>query len=139
KETGAIKTGEGHTMKGSSGWAKISDRQNYVFIGKPKNGDITLDISDGNDYLVGNAYPSALDSKELIDDNIDTTAPADSTNVFTGTLYFWDHFGYGDHYLQNYVGGYGAINLFGVGVKAAATAQRISANGAEALTAPERY
>lgn len=139
RETGAIKTGEGYTMKGTSGTAKISDRQNYVFTGKPNNGDISLQISDGNDYLIGNPYPSSIDSKKFISDNIDNRAPADSTNIFNGTLYFWDHFGYGDHYLQNYVGGYGAINLFGVGVPAAATDTRINANGTEALKAPERY
>ena len=139
RETGAIKTGEGYTMKGSSGWAKIWEKQNYVFIGKPNNGDISLQISDGNDYLIGNPYPSSIDSKKFIADNIDDKTPVDSTNVFNGTLYFWDHFGEGDHYLQNYVGGYGAINLFGVGVKAAATDQRINATGAVALAAPERY
>ena len=40
--TGSIKVGEGFTMKGVTGSAPITDYQNYVFYGKPNNGDITL-------------------------------------------------------------------------------------------------
>ncbi|OZO45530.1 ABC transporter permease, partial [Pseudomonas fluorescens] len=52
---GSMQAGEGFTMKGTG--ASTSD-QNYVFVGKPNNGDITLPINAGNDYLVGNPYPS---------------------------------------------------------------------------------
>ncbi len=50
RSTGTIYAGEGYTMKGP-GTGSISTPQNYVFIGKPNNGDITLNISSGNDYL----------------------------------------------------------------------------------------
>src|SRR5690606_353349 len=39
RSTGSIKPGEGYTMKGTA-TGTVSDFQNYVFTGKPNNGDI---------------------------------------------------------------------------------------------------
>ncbi|NEW79677.1 MAG: LamG domain-containing protein [Gelidibacter sp.] len=39
--------GEGYTMKGTSGAVTITTQQNYVFKGKPNNGDFKLWISKG--------------------------------------------------------------------------------------------
>jgi len=102
RSTGTINAGEGYTMKGP-GTGTILNPQNYVFEGKPNNGDISLTISAGNDYLVGNPYPSAIDAHEFLDDN-----PASS-----GTLYFWEHWGGGSHVLFEYQGGYALYNYSG--------------------------
>lgn len=129
--TGTINTGIGFTMKGTSGWAAITEPQNYTFIGKPNNGTITLNLSKGSDFLVGNPYPSAIDGYKFIRDNIKDSNGNSSTNVFNGTLYFWDHFAGQTHYLQEYIGGYATLNLSG-GVVAIATDERINATGDKA-------
>jgi len=102
RASGTIHAGEGFTMKGP-GTGSIVSEQNYVFNGKPNNGDITLTITSGNEYLVGNPYASALDANEFINDNPN----------LSGTLYFWEHWGGGSHILQEYQGGYSLYNLSG--------------------------
>jgi len=104
RSTGTLYAGEGFTMKGP-GTGPISADQNYVFSGKPNNGDINLTIGTGNDYLVGNPYASALDAYKFINDN---------SSAITGTLYFWEHFGGGNHNLADYQGGYHMVNLSGI-------------------------
>lgn len=122
--------GEGYTMKGTSGPVSITNNQNYVFKGKPNNGDFTLPIVKGNDRLIGNPYPSAMDADEFIKDNIKETinskAGRNTANIFNGALYFWDHFGeINTHILREYVGGYATYTLMG-GVKAIASDTRIN-------------
>ncbi|MEO1031011.1 MAG: LamG-like jellyroll fold domain-containing protein, partial [Bacteroidota bacterium] len=102
RRTGTIFAGEGFTMKGPGSGA-ILDEQNYVFLGKPNNGDITLTINAGNSYLVGNPYASALNADEFIADN----------TAISGTLYFWEHWGGNSHILSEYQGGYALYNLSG--------------------------
>ena len=102
-----LKVGEGFIMKGTG--IPGSQDQNYVFEGIPNNGDITLNITADNDYLVGNPYPSALDANQFIIDN---------NGSITGTLYFWEHYGGNSHYLLDYQAGYASYNLSG-GVAAA--------------------
>lgn len=105
RSTGAIHAGEGYTMKGvANTFGNISQEQNYVFTGKPNNGDINLTLNGGNDYLVGNPYASAIDAVRFILDN---------SNTIDGTLYFWEHWGGGSHNLADYQGGYAQINLSG--------------------------
>lgn len=101
KSTGIIKIGEGYTMKGPG--AGVSAFQNYAFRGIPNNGDISLMITPGNDYLVGNPYPSALDADQFIDDNEVVLKDEDSDG---GALLFWEHWGGGSHNLKDYQGGY---------------------------------
>jgi len=113
RSTGDVYAGEGFTMKGP-GSGTISQDQNYVFSGKPNNANIGLTIGTGNDYLVGNPYPSAIDAYKFIIDN--------STSI-TGTLYFWEHWGGGSHILAEYQGGYHTLNLSG-----ATTAATIGSN-----------
>ncbi|WP_299224448.1 choice-of-anchor D domain-containing protein [uncultured Psychroserpens sp.] len=103
RSTGTVLAGEGFTMKGP-GTGALTDDQNYVFRGKPNNGHIDLAITAGNDYLVGNPYPSAIDAVEFINDN---------AGVIDGTLYFWEHWGGGSHILSEYQGGYALLNLSG--------------------------
>jgi hypothetical protein len=113
RSTGDMYAGEGFTMKGPGTGSILTD-QNYVFSGKPNNGDINLTISPGNDYLVGNPYASALDAYKFINDN---------SSSITGTLYFWEHWGGGNHNLADYQGGYHLLNLSG-----ATTAATIGSN-----------
>ena len=126
RRTGTIYAGEGFTMKGPN-TGGILDDQNYVFLGKPNNGDISLTINNGNDYLVGNPYASSLDANEFILDNPNTT----------GALQFWEHWGGGSHILQQYQGGYAVYNLSG-GVPAPAPDPDVAQVGVGTKT-PGRY
>ena len=133
--------GEGYTMKGSSGSVPISTEQNYVFKGKPNNGEITLPLVVGYDRLIGNPYPSALDADEFIKDNLSTANGGNNTNgnIFNGAIYFWDHFGsQNSHYLGEYVGGYATRNLI-AGAPAIASDGRINATGGTGTKIPGRY
>ncbi|MBU2525390.1 MAG: hypothetical protein KKC03_02170 [Bacteroidetes bacterium] len=102
RRSGMVKVGEGYTMKGPN-TGEVDQVQNYTFIGKPNNGDITLNLTEGYNYLIGNPYPSAIDADRFILDNPD----------ITGTLFFWQHEGGGSHFLREYVGGYHMYNLSG--------------------------
>lgn len=136
RQSGMLQVGEGFTMKGP-GSGSISDDQNYVLEGKPNNGDIDLTISAGNDYLVGNPYPSAIDAQQFILDNGATIAGPGST---TGTLYFWEHWGGGSHIASQYQGGYATYSLAG-GVPAAAigTSDPDVSSGGTPTKIPGRY
>ncbi len=114
-------------MKGP-GTGSITTPQNYVLLGKPNNGDINLPISAGNEYLVGNPYPSALDADQFIRDNGNF-----GSGSTTGTLYFWEHWGGGSHILSEYQGGYATYTLAG-GVPAAS-----SGTSGTATKTPKRY
>lgn len=130
RSTGNILAGEGFTMKGP-GSGLLTEDQNYVFRGKPNNGHIDLLINPGNNYLVGNPYPSAIDAVEFINDNLGVT---------TGTLYFWEHWGGGNHILQDYQGGYALMNLSG-GTPAVTLGQPVAgvSNIGTARKTPGRY
>ncbi len=136
--SGVLNAGEGYTMKGTSGNAEIATAQNYTFKGKPNNGDISLNVGVDKNYLVGNPYPSALDGKQFILDNINDSGGNNSVNVFNGALYFWDHFGGKTHTLREYIGGYATYNLLG-GLPAIATDDRINSTGDIASKTPGRY
>lgn len=100
--TTTLSAGEGFTMKGS---AVPAESQNYVFVGKPNNGDITLPISANNQNLTGNPYPSALDANKFIQANLGST---------TGTLLIWEHYTTNfTHNLHEYQGGYATRTLVG--------------------------
>ncbi|WP_029038319.1 HYR domain-containing protein [Salinimicrobium xinjiangense] len=131
-----LKSGEGFSMKGSSGSKNILDLQNYIFTGMPNNGTIPLNISTGKNYLVGNPYPSAIDANEFIRDNLGERR--DGTNVFNGSIYFWSHFSGYTHYLQYYVGGYAVYNLSG-GIKAIANDERVNATLEEGGERPQQF
>ncbi|AXP81981.1 hypothetical protein CJ739_2916 [Mariniflexile rhizosphaerae] len=140
RRTGTILAGEGYTMKGvaNTGGA-ITLTQNYVFNGKPNNGDITLSIAAGNEYLVGNPYPSAIDADEFIRDNI-KDGGNNTQNVINGVLYFWEHFASNSHVLAEYQGGYGVYTLMG-GAEAINNDTRINYTGGLTSTKgnPQRY
>ncbi|MFD2516524.1 LamG-like jellyroll fold domain-containing protein [Salinimicrobium flavum] len=131
-----LKSGEGFSMKGSSGSKAILDLQNYTFTGMPNNGTIPLNITPGKNYLIGNPYPSAIDANEFIRDNLGERR--DGTNVFNGSLYFWSHFSGYTHYLNYYIGGYAVYNLSG-GIKAIANDERVNATLEEGGEKPQQF
>ncbi len=139
RSTGSLSPGEGYTMKGTTDTGGvISTEQNYVFNGKPHNGDVTLTLSAGNDYLVGNPYASAIDANEFILDNVSDGIGRAASNIINGTLYFWEHFASSTHILGDYQGGYGTYTLLG-GTVAISNDIRINNNGALGTKTPQRY
>jgi hypothetical protein len=122
RSNGTLSVGEGFTMKGP-GTGSIQDQQNYVFTGKPNNGNINLELTAGNNYLLGNPYPSAIDARQFLIDNStslgadsdqnDSESPSDITPTISGTLYFWQHWGGNSHILSEYQGGYAIYNFSG--------------------------
>ena len=138
--TGAINIGEGFTMKGNGGVAAITAFQNYVFVGIPNSGTIQLPISANQSYLVGNPYPSALDAKQFIRDNLrDCSGCTNSKNIFNGALYYWDHFGLSNnHNLAEYEGGYATYTLMG-GVAGINDSSLTLNNGASGSKIPKQY
>ena len=139
RSTGLLNVGEGFTMKGpaDTGGA-ISIEQNYVFNGKPNNGDVTLTLSAGNDYLVGNPFASAIDADEFILDNVNDGSGRAASNIINGALYFWEHFASSTHNLAEYQGGYGTYTLMG-GTTAISNDIRINATGVSGTKTPQRY
>jgi trimeric autotransporter adhesin len=100
--TGTLLPGEGFTMKGCGA---ATSTQNYAFAGKPNNGSVTLPIGAGFLNLCGNPYPSALDSQQFINDNLD---------AIDGTLYLWEHYTTNmTHVYSQYQGGYAALTNVG--------------------------
>lgn len=136
--SGSINPGEGFTMKGPTGTPPFNTPQNYVFVGKPNNGNINLNIALNQSYLVGNPYPSALDADEFIKDNIKDGPGRAANNIFNGALYFWDHFGGQSHILNQYIGGYSTYTLMG-GVVAISNDPLINANGSQGIRTPKKY
>ena len=122
RSNGTLKAGEGFTMKGP-GTGAFFEEQNYVFVGKPNNGDLSLELKAGSNYLLGNPYPSAIDADQFIIDNgrdtnadqdiTNTDSPGNSNPTSTGALYFWNHWGGGSHILSDYQGGCGIYNFSG--------------------------
>jgi len=101
-QNGTLATGQGFTLKGSRA---LSESQNYVFVGKPNNGTITLPIAPNNLNLTGNPYASALDANTFILDN---------TASMVGSIHFWEHYNSNNtHVLAQYQGGYAAYTIVG--------------------------
>ncbi|NJW51920.1 LamG-like jellyroll fold domain-containing protein, partial [Salinimicrobium oceani] len=124
--TGSLAVGEGYSMKGTSGYVSNTQLQNYTFVGLPNNGKIELQINetpDGENYLIGNPYPSSIDADQFIEDNI--VPNNNAASAFNGSLYFWDHFAKTDHYLEHYIGGYAVYNLAGAVEPASSEDSRI--------------
>ncbi len=139
RSSGSISAGEGFTMKGPG---TVTPDQNYEFLGQPNNGDISLTLSDDNEYLVGNPYPSAIDADAFLRDHISVNNggnhPNTTENVINGTLYFWDHFSNNTHALAGYEGGYATYTLMG-GVVAISNDVLINASGQVGTMTPQQY
>lgn len=76
---------------------------NPIYEDENGNPHYVLLDSGGSPVLDGNGYVVYIITGSV--------AEADATT--SGTLYFWEHWGGGDHILQNYQGGYGTYNLSG--------------------------
>lgn len=132
KETGAINTGDGFIMK-STGRAP----QNYTFVGTPNDGTYSKTVSAGTSSLVGNPYPSVIDTQKFIQDN---------SAVIDGTLYFWEHTGESTttnvavegHGKHGYEGGYSQRNE-AMGVAANSITEGTSGLGSATYTSPPQY
>lgn len=123
--TGTILPGQGFTLKGSGA---ATANQNYTFVGKPNNGNITSSVLPNNLNLTGNPYPSAIDANKFIDDNVSS---------ITGTLYFWEHYNTNSsHASQEYQGGYATYTKLGGTAPVAPTG--ISGLGSSSKK-PKRY
>ncbi|QNM84559.1 right-handed parallel beta-helix repeat-containing protein [Polaribacter pectinis] len=103
--TSPINIGQGFTSK-STGVVP----QNFTFVGSPNDGNITFNLTPNTASLLGNPYPSALNTEKFINDNLSS---------IDGTLYFWEHTGEDyinpngteGHEHRGYQGGYSIRNL----------------------------
>jgi len=111
-ENSDLVTGEGFIMKGTS---TANASQNYVFKGNiPNDGTYQFAISAEEYLLIGNPYPSAIDTDEFIKDNISVSSGGNgAADVIYGTLYFWVEGGSTSHNYSGYYGGYATRNLTG--------------------------
>lgn len=90
----------GYTMKGSGA---LTAEQEYIFKGTPNDGNYTIAVNAGNDFLTGNPYPSSLNADQFINDNL---------AVIDGTLFFWEQFSTNNsHNLRDYQGGYATYTM----------------------------
>ena len=127
----AINVGEGFIMK-STGRAP----QNFTFMGSPNDGTITKVLTPNTTSLLGNPYPSVIDTQQFISDN---------SSVIDGTLYFWEHQGevtsatiIEGHGEFGYVGGYSQRNS-AMGVAANSVTEETAGLGDGTYTAPPQY
>ena len=128
-----ISAGQGFTMKGTSGSDATNpgesvannpgSKQRYDFRGKPNDGDIIINVSNGMLTLTGNPYPSAIDLSAFL---------TNASNC-TGIAYFWEQDKtVNTHVLANYRGGYGTfspVSRGGTGVYIPAKFYAYDANG----------
>ncbi len=121
-----LNPGQGYTMKGSN--SPLTE-QNYVYFGAPNNGEYLLPINTGEQSLIGNPYPSAIDANRFINDNL----------LLFDTLYFWVDGGSTSHALTDYLGGYALYNLTG-GITPSIASPLINGIGtAGNITEPSQY
>ncbi|TVZ54802.1 hypothetical protein OD91_0037 [Lutibacter sp. Hel_I_33_5] len=121
-ETGTFNPGEGFSLKGPQGL------QNYTFVGTPNDGEYSFTLSSSSLSLLGNPYPSALDSNDLF-----------ASNSALASLYFWEHKAdNGDHDTNAYIGGYSVRNAGG-GTAANTAITGTGGLGGHTYTSPDRY
>ncbi len=110
RDNTAINAGIGFTHKGNNA---PGAEQNYVFKGKPNDGEYTFTIGAGKSTMLGNPYPCALDGDKFINDNANVLADVSEPSATLGALYFWQHWGGNTHVQLNYQGGYATYTLAG--------------------------
>lgn len=130
-ETGSVNIAEGFIMK-STGRAP----QNFTFMGSPNDGTYTKVLTPGTTSLLGNPYPSVIDTQQFISDN---------SQVIDGTLYFWEHQGetttsgqVEGHGEFDYIGGYSQRNE-AMGVAANSVTEGTAGLGEGDYNAPPQY
>ena len=136
-ENSSLNPGEAFIMKGTN----TSDpNQNYVFKGEPNDGSYQF-LSYTDEYiLIGNPYPSAIDTDEFIKDNISVSEGGyAAADMISGTLYYWVEGGSSTHFYSGYLGGYATYNLTG-GAPPSVIPMLVGGLGAaEFVNPPKRY
>ncbi len=123
-----INVGLGYIMKGAS----IAD---YTFIGQPNNGDYLVSVDAGNDALVGNPYPSAIDVRAFLTDNQSMLDDGSGNN---GEVRLWvQSTTNNSHVTSEYLGGYATLNMAG-SITAVATDDIAGVGDADSFL-PQRY
>jgi len=130
--TNNINVAEGYIMKSTG-----RSPQNYTFIGTPNDGTYSKTVTAGTASLVGNPYPSVIDTQKFIQDN---------STVIDGTLYFWEHTGESTttdvqvegHGEFGYIGGYSQRNE-AMGVAANSITNETAGLGEATYTAPPQF
>ncbi|MDB9961452.1 T9SS type A sorting domain-containing protein [Oceanihabitans sp.] len=98
---GTLDSGYGFTMKGNP-----LGSQEYDFRGRPNDGTLTMTLNPERETLVGNPYPSALDSRAFLHTN------GNQLIIDSATLTFWEQKpGSTSHVLANYEGGYATYTI----------------------------
>jgi hypothetical protein len=131
-ETGAINIAEGFIMKSTG-----RSPQNFTFMGSPNDGDYTKVLTPGTTSLLGNPYPSVINTQQFLTDNDD---------IIDGTLYFWEHQGetttsniqVEGHGEFGYIGGYSQRNQ-AMGVAANSVIEGTAGLGEGSYTAPPQF
>src|SRR5690606_24095741 len=96
-ENTPVNTGRGFSMKGTGSVGSAD--QNYSFRGQPNTGTITEPVAGNHAILVGNPYPSAIDSHAFSYDN--------QSALSDGVIRYWRHSTTNNsHVLSAYEGGY---------------------------------
>ncbi|MFY0629682.1 MAG: T9SS type A sorting domain-containing protein [Flavobacteriaceae bacterium] len=129
--TGTINIGEGYIMKSTG-----RNPQNFTFMGSPNDGSYTKTLTPGTSSLLGNPYPSVIDTQQFITDN---------DAAIDGTLYFWEHQGESStttqvegHAENGYIGGYSQRNQ-AMGVAASSVVDGTAGLGDGTYTAPPQF
>ena len=108
-QNSTLNPGIGFTMKGTN---TDLATQNYVFKGVPNDGLYQFPIDTNEFELLGNPYPSAIDTDEFIKDNISISEGGYAVNdAINGSLYYWVEGGSTSHNYSGYFGGYATRNL----------------------------
>ncbi len=128
----SLTAGQGFTIKGSLTTAEAASMkyQNFVYVGKPNNGDIAMNISKDSYSLVGNPYPSALDANQFINDNLD---------AIWGAIYLYQDWGTDQTHIEKFASaGFATYSLAGF-VEPTAPAENINNPGEFGSKTPQRY
>lgn len=134
-QNSSLAPGEAFIMKGSN---TTDTTQNYVFKGIPNDGKYEFMIRPDEYILIGNPYPSALDTDEFIKDNVSASEGGRAEfDIINGTLYFWVEGGSSSHGLTGYLGGYATYNLTS-GAPPSIAPMLVGGLGSAAFTTPPK-
>jgi hypothetical protein len=122
-ETTVFQKGKGYSIRAPGNTSTTTPTVTpHQFIGVPNNGTFSIPVTtpaaDIGISLIGNPYPSAINTIDFITENL-YDATNNPTNTLNGTLYFWSHntrptgndFSGDDYYTYNYLGGVGFANI----------------------------
>jgi hypothetical protein len=126
-----INVAEGYLMKSTG-----RSPQNFTFMGTPNDGDYIKTLTANTSSLLGNPYPSVIDTQKFITAN---------TSSIDGTLYFWEHKGESTTTSQveghgefGYIGGYSQRNQ-AMGVAASSVTSGTAGLGESSYTSPPQF